>query len=441
MIPDVDEREFSDRSYDGSAELLQRAERTIPLGTQTFSKSKLNFPSGKAPLFLTHGRGAQVWDVDGNAYIDYINALLPTILGNCDPDVDAAIVDQLSRGISFSLATGLEAELAERLVRLIPCAEKVRFGKNGTDATSAAIRLSRAYTGRDRVAVCGYHGWQDWYIGSTSKHKGVPNVVRDLTSKFTYGDLEDLDRVLRKKPGEFAAIILEPVTFSEPPTGYLEGVVSLGHDHGAVVIFDEIITGFRLAMGGAQEYFSVKPDLATFGKSMANGMPISAVVGRADIMKEMEEVFYSGTFGGETLSIAAANATIDKIEHQKVLPHLWSYGDRLANGVSELINENNLGDILKLIGFAPWKQMTFTATNDVSALSIRTFMMRKLIDNGVLMNTTHNISYAHDDMSLALTLAAYRAALPHLAQAIHSSDFAAHLDCDPVRPVFSVRAN
>ena len=440
MLPDVDKSEFRDRSYNGSAKMLERAERTIPLGTQTFSKSKLIFPSGKAPLFLTHGKGAQVWDIDGNAYVDYISALLPTILGNCDPDVDAAIVDQLSRGISFSLATELEAELAERLVRIIPCAEKVRFGKNGTDATSAAIRLSRAYTGRDRVAVAGYHGWQDWYIGSTTRHKGVPDAVRSLTSKFTYGDLGELEALLSSQPGEFAAIILEPVTFTPPPGGYLEGVVSLGHDHGAVVIFDEIITGFRLAMGGAQEYFSVTPDLATVGKSMANGMPISAVVGRADIMDQMEEVFYSGTFGGEALSLAAAIATIDKIERENVLPHLWSYGDRLADEVTGLIGDNGLGEILKLAGYGPWKQLAITPAPSADIFTIRTFLMRQLLDHGILMGATHNICFAHDAMTMALTLAAYDHALQGLAQALETGDLEAQLDCKKVQPVFSVRS-
>ena len=165
-----------------------------------------------------------MWDIDGNAYVDYVSALLPNVLGYCDPDVDAAIIDQLSRGISFSLATELEAELAERLVRLIPCAEMVRFGKNGSDATTAAIRLARAFTGRDRVAVCGYHGWQDWYIGSTTRNKGVPGAVRALTHTFPYGDLDAVEAVLSRHPGQFAAVMLEPCTFAPPPEDFLARV-------------------------------------------------------------------------------------------------------------------------------------------------------------------------------------------------------------------------
>src|SRR5271166_5686615 len=193
--------------YARSNEMLRRAEKVIPLGSQTFNKSPDQYPQGQGPLFLTHGRGGRVWDVDGNEYVDLVNGLLPVVLGYCDPDVDAAIRAQLDRGITFSLATGLEIELAELLVEIIPSAEMVRFGKNGSDATSACVRIARAVTGRDRVAAGGYHGWQDWYIGATTRHKGVPSAVGALTHKFPFLDIAALDALLNKHKDEFAAVI------------------------------------------------------------------------------------------------------------------------------------------------------------------------------------------------------------------------------------------
>ena len=227
---------------------------------------------------------------------------MPNILGYCDPDVDYAIRHQLTRGISMSLPTSLECELAERLVQHIPSAEMVRFGKNGTDATSAAIRLARAATRRDRVVAVGYHGWQDWYIGATARRLGVPAAVSELTDMVPFGDLEAMEATLKSHANEYAAIILEPTGAVEPPQSYLKDLKKLAHEHGALLIFDEIVTGFRWGLGGAQAKYNVTPDLSAFGKAMGNGMPISAVVGRSDVMRLMEDIFYSGTFGGEALS-------------------------------------------------------------------------------------------------------------------------------------------
>ena len=225
-------------------------------------------------MFLTHGQGARVWDVDGNEYVDLVSALMPVVLGYNDPDVNYAVRNQLDKGVIFSLATELEAQLSEKLVEVIPCAEKVRFGKNGSDVTTAAIRVARAYTGRDKVIVCGYHGWQDWYIGSTTRNKGVPEAVQGLTYKVPYNDLDAVENLLKENPDQFAALIMEPMNVAEPAPNYLNDLKALLHKHGALLIFDEVITGFRFSIGGAQELFGVTPDLASFGKAMGNGMPI-----------------------------------------------------------------------------------------------------------------------------------------------------------------------
>ncbi len=425
--------------YAESLSLLARAERTIPLASQTFSKSRIQFPPRAAPLFLDSGKGGRVTDVDGNSYVDLVCGLLPVTLGYCDPDVDRAIGDQLAKGISLSLATRLEAELAERLVEIIPCAEMVRFGKNGTDATSAIVRLARAATGRDRIAVCGYHGWQDWYIGATTRHLGVPQAVRDLTHLFPYGDLAALEELLESRKDEFALVMMEPANAIAPPDGYLQGMRDLAHKHGALFAFDEIITGFRFALGGAQELFGVTPDLASFGKGMANGMPISAVVGRADIMRLMEDIFFSGTFGGEALSLAASIATIDKMKDQNVITRLWDTGGALANGVRELAHRHGLDDVVTLAGFPPWMLVGFRDHAAARKEAIKTLYISEMAANGVLVNASHNICAAHDQADITQALDAYDAALGTIAAELAQGGLEDRLPVPAVEPVFAVR--
>ena len=428
------------RQYNRSHRLVERAEHVIPTGSQTFSKSKLQFPPGAAPLFVTHGDGGRVYDVDGNEYVDLVNSLLPNVLGYRDPDVDLAIRRQLTRGITFSLPTTLEVELAERLVKHIPCAEMVRFGKNGTDATSAAVRLARAATKRDRLILLGYHGWQDWYIGATTRNLGVPAAVSALSHLAPYGDLKAIENLFAKYPGEFAAVMLEPMNVVEPAPGYLEGLKELVHQHGAILIFDEIVTGFRWAIGGAQARYGVAPDLACFGKAMGNGMPISAVVGRADIMRLMEDIFYSGTFGGETLSLAAAIATIDKIEREAVIDRLWATGGELMTQVKARIAAAGLSNVLGLVGTPPWAILTFKDQPKASKEAIKTLFLREMIAAGVLINASHNVCFAHTAADIAQTLSAYDHALEVLGEALDQGDVERRLGNQIIRPIFSVRA-
>lgn len=240
--------------YKKSEEYLARALKTVPLGSQTFSKSKTQLPEGISPFFASKGKGAYLWDVDGNQYIDFANSLAAITLGYNDPDVNQAVMEQIQNGTIYPLSHELEFKVAEKIVEMVPCADMVRFGKNGSDATAGSIRLARAYTHRDHVLVCGYHGWQDWYIGSTTRDLGVPQVVKDLTHKFIYNDINSLESKLNELKGKVAAVILEPVNVFAPENDFLQKVKELTHKHGAVLIFDETITGFRYAHGGAQEF-------------------------------------------------------------------------------------------------------------------------------------------------------------------------------------------
>jgi glutamate-1-semialdehyde 2,1-aminomutase len=429
----------SEHRYQTSEQWLARALQTIPLGSQTFSKSKTQYPLGVSPYFIERGEGARVWDADGNEYVDFVMGLAAVTLGYQDPDVTAAVRAQLDVGVIFSLPHRLEMEVAEAIVAAVPCAEMVRFGKNGSDATAGAIRLARAVTGRDRVAVCGYHGWQDWYIGSTSRNKGVPRAVRDLTHTFAYNDLGSLRAELERYPNEFAAVILEPMNVTEPAPGFLQGVKDLAHRHGALLVFDETITGFRYEIGGAQQRFGVVPDLATFGKGLANGYPVSAVAGPAELMKAMEEIFFSFTFGGELLSLAAAKATLAKLEREPVIQTLKQLGARLMRELNALIERCNADAFLSVAGDATWSFLIIGDAAPYSSWQIKTLFLQEMFARGILTLGTHNLFYAHGEGEIDRLLAAYGEVVPLLAEAVRSGRLDAHLRCAPLAPLFKVR--
>ncbi len=426
------------KRYTQSEAMLARAEKVIPLGAQTFSKSRTQFPLGVSPYFATRALGSRVWDVDGNEYIDFINALCSVTLGHCDPDVTQAVGGQLQRGIIYSLSSELEIQVAEKIVEMVPCAEKVRFGKNGSDATSGAIRVARAFTKRERVAVCGYHGWQDWYIGSTARHLGVPEAVRALTHTWAYNDVASLEKLFKEHPGQFAAVILEPMNVVEPRPGFLQEVQALCRREGALLVFDETITGFRYAAGGAQELFGVTPDLATFGKGLANGYPVSAVAGRADVMKMMEEVFFSFTFGGETLSLAAALATLQKVQREPVIPTMKARGERLLRDAQAAIDRHGLADVLSLSGHPTWSFLLFQDGRGHTLWEIKTLFMQEVFRRGVLAYGTHNMGYAHSEADLDRLATVYDEVFGVLAGGLKTG-IRPLLECEVLQPLFKVR--
>lgn len=400
------EEELGLRSFEYSRRLLERSKAVIPFGAQTFSKSYLQFPEGAAPLYASHADGARIFDVDGNDYLDLVSAILPVVLGYRDPDVDQAIRHQLNQGISLSLATELEAELAELLCTIIPCAEMVKFGKTGTDVTTAAVRLARAYTGRNIVALSGYHGWADWSMAPTDRNLGIPEEVRRLSVRIPYGDPAQTLFILDRHMTDVAAIVVEP---NDQPT-YLQWLRQVCDERGIVLIFDEVITGFRYALGGAQKLFGVTPDLATFGKAMANGMPLSAVVGRKDIMRKAEppnNIFFSGTMFGETLSLAASLATIEKMQRENVIDHLWQMGLSMNRVALNAIESWDLGHYIKMGGLAPRRTITIQGDDVVSADKIRTIFLSMMAEQGVLVINSHNISFAHREHDLVRLRKAY----------------------------------
>ena len=425
--------------YEKSTEFLTRAEATIPIGSQTFSKSRTQYPVGISPLFATRAKGPYLWDLDGNKYIDLVSNLASITLGYRNRKVDSAVRKQMNLGNGFSLPGTLEAVVAEKITSLVPSAEMVRFGKNGTDATSAAIRLARAYTGRDYVAVCGYHGWQDWFIGSTSRNKGVPKKTSALTLTFKYNDIKSLEKMFSKHPKGIAAVILEPMTYEFPENKFLEKTKKLCQKYGAVLIFDETITGFRFSKGGAQEIFQVTPDLSTFGKGIANGYPLSVVCGSREIMREMENIFFSGTFGGELLSLAAANVVLGMHQKDEISPRLNKYGEELSRDLQKVIDQADMSGLLEIKGHPTWKFLEWKDGSEFTAPELKTYFMQEMFRRGILILSTHNVTLAHNKKIRGVIISKYERVLTLMKKAISEGNLKDKLEVMPLKPLFKVR--
>lgn len=413
-----------------SLELYNRATQLIPKHSQTLAKSPSQFVFGSAPIYLQAGKGSHVWDVDGNEYIDLIMGVGPISLGYAYPKVDEAIKNQLNQGITFSLPHPLEIEVSEMLREIIPNAEAVRFSKIGNDVTAAAVRLARAYTGRDQILLCGYHGSQDWYIGVTEWNKGVPKSVQDLTYTFNYNDIQSLKDAIDHN---VAAVIMEPVTFEFPKNNFLQEVKEICTQNGSLLIFDEMWTGFRISLGGAQEYFGIKADLATFSKACANGMPIAVLAGRWDIMKLLEEeVFFYGTFGGETLSLAATKATLEELKEKNVPQYLNEKGAILRDGYND--KARSLGmDYTRAEGYGYRSAIKFDPVGSTS-LELKTLVQQEMIKRGVLWGGYNTMSFSHTDDDINYVLSAYEDTLPILKKAVDENNVRGYLRGATIEP-------
>jgi glutamate-1-semialdehyde aminotransferase len=420
-----------------SNEIFKRSEGLIPAHTQTLAKGPTQWSNGIAPKYLVKGKGAYVWDADGNKYIDYNMGIGPIILGYCYEKVDNAIKKQLEDGITFSLMHPLEVELSEKIRNVVPNTECVRFSKTGCDVTTAAVRLARAFTKREKVLCCGYHGWHDWYISVTDRNNGIPQVVQDLTYTFSYNDINSLIDSIDE---ETACVILEPFVFEEPKDNFLQKIKEVCEENGSLLIFDEMWTGFRIAAGGAQEYFGVKADLALFSKAIANGMPISVITGRRDVMSLIEkDVFFFTTFGGETLSLAAAIATINEIVEKKVPEYIAKKGKILKDGYNKIASTLGM-DYTKCIGYDCRTLNTFDAKAG-NPLEMKTLVQQEMIKRGVLWGGGHNLCYTHSDSDIEHTLKCYEDVLPVLKKAVDEGDVKKYLKGKVLEPVFRKTTN
>jgi glutamate-1-semialdehyde 2,1-aminomutase len=426
--------------FTGSREANKRLHDMVPGGAHTYAKGEDQYPEGMAPV-ISRGLGAHVWDVDGNEYVEYGSGLRSVSLGHAHPRVVEAVRGQLGLGGNFVRPSVLELDAAAKFLATVPTAEMVKFAKNGSDVTTAAIRLARAATGRQVVALCRdqpFFSTDDWFIGTTAMSAGIPG--QDLTATFPYGDLPAVERLFAEH--EVACLVLEAATQTDPPPGYLQGLRDLCTRHGVVLVFDEMITGFRWSEAGAQGVYGVTPDLSAFGKALGNGFAVSALAGRRDLMElgglrdSRERVFLlSTTHGGETHSLAAAMAVMDTYAEEGIADRLHAIGERLAAGVREVALGAGVAEHVVVRGRA--SNLVF-ATLDAEgrpSQEYRTLFLRQLVLGGVI-GPSFVVSSALTDADVAHTVEVVARACAVYRRALDAGDPAPWLGGRPVKPVF-----
>ena len=426
--------------FDRSAHLQRRLHELVPGGAHTYARGPDQYPEHMTPI-LTHGDGAHVWDVDENRYLEYGMGLRSVTLGHGYRPVVEAVAEAVRRGTNFSRPTLLEVEAAEDFLSLVPGADMVKFAKNGSDATTAAVRLARAVTGRDHIAVCDhpFFSVDDWFIGTTPMSAGIPESSRSLTLRFRYNDLASLDAALTSHP--VACVVLEAATATtEPASGFLEGVRRLCDRHGALMVLDEMITGFRWSEHGAQSVYDVRPDLSCWGKAMGNGFPISALAGRREYMElgglgtDAERVFLlSTTHGPEAASLAAFRAVVRAYGTERPIERMEAAGTRLATAVNALSAEMGLDEYVRVEGRPSCLVFSTRGPDGTPSQEYRTLFLAELLDRGVL-GQSFVVSAAHTDDDIDLTVAAVEAALVVYRKAIDAGSVRGLLRGRPVAP-------
>ena len=422
--------------FEKSNELLKRAKKVLPAQTHTFSKGHKSFVDGAYPIFVERAYGSHFFDVDGNEFIDYVAALGPIILGYNNEYVIKAIKDQLEKGSIFSLPHKLEVEAAELMANTIPNTDMAKFTKTGSDAVTASVRASRALTKKDHIAYCGGGGvWHDWFTVITSLNRGIPKFQKNMIKLFEYNNIESLKKLLDDDK-EIGTVCMDPMVFEFPSNNFLSKVKKVAHDHDALLIFDEVQTGFRWSMGGAQEFFNVTPDLTAWGKAMANGMPLGSISGEAEFMNIFDDVFYSTTFGGETLSLVSFIETVNVLENQKVLPSIHKKGKEYSSKFEELVKD--IGIDASIEGFPAKLKLSFFDSTGKDSLLIKSLYCQENIQNGIFYwqgPIFHNFSHSEQDMEK--TLASNESSLKIIKKAIDNDEIKKLLKGKPMTPVMT----
>lgn len=435
-------RDGVDMKFGVSKQLQARSHEVIPGGAHTYSKGDDQFPEAY-PVFIERGKGCHVWDADGNEFIEYGMGLRAVTLGHAFEPVVKAAYEQMLLGANFTRPAKMEVEAAEAFLQTIDGADMVKFAKNGSDVTTAAVKLARAYTGRDLVAICGdqpFFSTDDWFIGSTEMNAGIPQAIVDLTLKFAYNDLGNVRELFDQHPGQIACVLMEAEAATPPDPGYLAAVKALCEEHGAILVFDEMITGFRWHLGGAQKFHGVVPHLSTFGKAMGNGFAISALAGKREIMRlggldhDRERVFLlSTTHGAETHALAAWLSIARIYREQNVVGYLWRQGERLRAGINEAIARHGVEGKFDLIG-QPCNLIYQTKDADNKpSQSFRTLFLQELIRGGILA-PSFVVSFSHSDEDIERTIDLVDQALKVYARALEDG-VQKHLVGRPVKPV------
>ena len=438
---------MKEHSVSHSLAIHQRAKALIPGTTQLISRRPTRAALGVSPIYAERAKGCRIWDVDGNEYIDWTSAVGPVILGYADDVVDDAVRAQIERGSIYSIVQESAVELAEELVRIVPSAEMVRYCKGGGEACTIAVRIARGVTGRDKVLFCGYHGWHDWYqaanIGAErlADHLfngiepiGVPRALEGTAMPFGYGDLEALEHLLIEHQGDVACVIMEPMRSVEPPAGYLAGVRELASRYGVILIFDEVSSGFRIALGGAQEYAGVTPDLSVFAKAISNGYPMGVVVGQREFMEPAEQMFISSAYWDDNIGVAASLVTLRELAKRNAVAHFNCIGEIFMEQVDAAADAAGLDAHCE--GVAAHPSIRFNIADPANAAKANTLFIQENARRGVILANGFMFNCAHGEAEVEQTAAAVRESFAIIAEGLERGTLDQLLECPIQQDLF-----
>lgn len=433
---------MSKYSVTRSYEIYERAGELIPGRTQLISRRASRYASGISPVYAQSAKGSRFIDVDENEYIDWMSSVGAVILGHADDVVDRAVEEQIKRGSLYSLNSPLEIELAEELVETIPSAEMVRYTKGGGEACAAAARIARGTTGRDKIIFCGYHGWHDWYQAANYEADpvtgefpfagiepiGVPKVLAGTVIPFPYGDLEALGQLLDEHAGEVAAVMMEPLRSTLPEPGFLEGVKELAHAHGAILIFDEVSCGWRLSVGGVQEYLGITPDMTVLAKAMSNGYPMGAVVGSREVMEPASRMFVSSSYWSDNIGLTAAITTIRELKRRDSAAFFLETGEKLRDALNGSIADAGLSG--EYTGLHTALNLSLTLPDENLRPMVNTLFIQEMARRGVHCPMGFILNMAHTDEVIRQTAEAATEAFDVIRSGLESDDIDSLLVCD-----------
>jgi len=421
-----------------SFELLNKAREIIPHQTQTFSRAATSFVEGVFPVYVEQANGSHFIDVDGNEFLDYLLGLGPITLGYNYPAINEAIISQLNKGILFSLPHRTEVELSEIISQTIPHAEMVKFEKSGSNAVTGAVRAARSFTNRDKIAYCGSGGvWHDWQGIMVSRNKGIPEFNKNLIKIFDYNDPEGLEQIFEDNPEQIAAIVLEPTIYQKPKKNFLNSVRKLSDKNNSLLILDEIVTGFRFDIQGAQKYFGIKGDLVCFGKGMGNGLPIAAITGPSEFMKEFDKLWISSTNNSETLSLAGTMAVINEMKNKNTISHCWEMGTKLIDGWNKIMESYNID--AKMTGYPIRMTLKCYNSNKEESIELKALILQELVKRGIFLSPGPTfLSYSHSSQDIDHTLTKLEEICELIKKNIQNENFAKLIEGDLPKTIWSM---
>ena len=428
------------RTLTNSNTFKERAKKVVPHLTGTLSRAAPSYVEGVFPVYVQNAHGSHFIDVDGNEYIDYVMALGPITLGYNYESINQAIISQLKEGILFSLPHPIEVELSEKICNVIPHAEMVKFEKSGSNAVTGAVRAARAFTKRDKIAYCGSGGvWHDWQAAMVSRDSGVPKFNSELIKTFDYNDADGLEQIFEDNKNEIAAVVLEPVVYEQPQNNFLNKVRQLTNQNDSVLVLDEIVTGFRFDLGGAQKYFNIKGDLVCFGKGMGNGLPISSITGSSEFMKSFDELWVSSTNNSENLSLAGTYAVIKEMQEKKTISHCWNIGKKLFDGWNQTVKKFNLD--AKMYGYPIRMHLQCFDSDKNESLSLKSLLLQEMVKNGIFMSVLGStfICYSHSEKDVENTLISLENTCEFVTKNVKNGNYEEFLEGDMPKSIWSIK--